>query len=225
MTLSVNVQDLVTSALFNATFTDAGTPNTIALAPGSVGPMAFTGEFSQSIIGPPNNILISSATTISNTGPDAIRITAALSGQNFVGPDNQVALTASGTWLNTVGSVMNMEWFNDPNNGLGAACLNALPACLPFSAPGNLVGSFTSPAAIDPTSSYAFNPGTGLLPIPDTGLFSMTELWTYTLLPGGSLVSRGQTELKSLNISEPGTLFMLGTGLIGFSLLRRRRAV
>lgn len=56
---------------------------------------------------------------------------------NFVGPDNQVSLTGSGTWLNTMGSVMNLAFYDDQTDtGLATAA--------------QLVGSFTSPAALDP---------------------------------------------------------------------------
>jgi len=227
MRLTLTATNLTTSAVFASTFTDVslGTPNVIAIGAGNTGPIFFTGEFASSTVGPPLNILNTSATSISNTSTtDTFLLVAALSGMNFVGPDNQISLTASGTWEGTAGSTFTSQWYNDPTNTLGADCVNPLPNCLPLTTPGNLVGSFTSDPAIGLTSSYAYSPPTGPLAIPDTGLFSMTEFWTYTLAPGGSLVSRGQTELKSFaSIPEPSTLLVFGTGLVGFGLMRRRR--
>jgi hypothetical protein len=85
------------------------------------------------------------------------------------------------------------------------------------------VGSFLSPAAGNPTSSFEYSPPTGLLAIPDVGDFSMTEVFTYTLLANGELVSRGTTEIKTNDIPEPASLFLFGSAMIGLSLIRRRK--
>lgn len=232
MQLTLTATDLVTNTVFSETFTDSGTPNVINVGAGTSGAIAFTGEVATSTIGPPLNTLITDALTVRNTSAtDAYSLVAAVSGMNFVGPVNAVALTGSGTWFGTPGSVMSLSFFDDPTNTLGGACSNPpavpggapAPSCLPLTTPGNLVGSFTSPAAEDPTSSYSFSPGITMLAIPDTGPFSMTEMWSYTLAPGGDLVSRGQTETKINFTPEPASLLILGAGLAGIGLIQYRR--
>jgi hypothetical protein len=55
----------------------------------------------------------------------------------------------------------------------------------------------------------------------------MTEEASGLLVAGGSLVNRGQTEIKFQQaVPEPGTLGMLGTMLasLGFVAWRRRRS-
>jgi hypothetical protein len=228
MQLILTATDVTTSpnAVFTTTFSDVpfgtdtvtaqSSPNSIAIPAGVQGGIAFSGELSTSTIGGVLNSLITSALNVRNNSPtDTYHLTAALSGMNFAGPTNSVSLTGSGTWQTTAGSIMNLRFYDDPANRLGASS--------PTDAPGNLVGSFTSAASVGVTDSYAYSPGTTLLGIPDSGPFSMTETWDYTLGPGGSLVSRGQTESKSFNAPEPASLAVLGVGLTGLGLINRRK--
>jgi hypothetical protein len=212
--LTLTATDVTNPATYSTTFSDVvyggdtvtggSSPNDILVTAGVQGGISFSGEDSLAIVGASSNTLITSALSVSNTSSDTYTLTAALSGMNFVGPANTVALTGSGTWLNAVGSVMTLAFYNDPTNTLGAATGT--------DAPGNLVGFYVSSPALDPTSSYQYSPGTVFLENPDGGEFSMTETWTYTLLPGASLISRGQTEADG-ELPEPSSLPLLVTGL------------
>jgi hypothetical protein len=175
-----------------------------------------TGELGQATSAGGIGSLASSALTVTNMLGVVAHISAVLSGSDFVGPANRISLSGSGTWLGSPGSVITQTWYDDPGNVLGGAAIGDTP--------GNLVGTFTSTPASNPTSSFQFSPATAPLAVPDTGPFSMTEAWTYTLAPGGELESRGQTEVKSfVPIPEPGALGLLGTGLLGLGLTFFRR--
>lgn len=195
------------------TFTDTGTPNQIFIATYSVGLVTVTGEFAMEVVNG-NDELTSSSFNITNNGSGVASVSAALSGQNFVGPVAVYNAAGSGTWANTPGSSMTESWYYDPTNTLGAHTATDTP--------GALLASLSSTPAVGSTDGFSFR-ASGYLPVP-TGPgddFSMTEAWSYTLDgDGGSLVSRGQSEIAT--VPEPATLGMFAVGMLGLTMLRHR---
>jgi hypothetical protein len=105
---------------------------------------------------------------------------------------------------------MHLNWFDDPTNaGIADASTQ--------------INTFTSTPANPNLFSYATTVDSASLHNPDTGLYSMTETWNYTLAPGGQLQNRGQTEDKVFT-PEPATLLLLGAGIFGLGIVRRRKS-
>ena len=78
--------------------------------------------------------------------------------------------------------------------------------------PGNMVDTFFFDPTLNP-ESFAHN-FSGALATPDGWAYSMTMGFTFDLVNGGSLVSRGQAEIKPLAaIPEPETYALMLAGL------------
>jgi PEP-CTERM motif len=190
--------------------------NTISVAAGTLGAVQFSGELSTSTIGSFINLLQTSALTVLNPSTtDTYRITASLVGMNFIGPANRVSLAGSGTWqqtgANNVFDPINYQWFDDTTNS-GIAGV------------GDMTGNYTNPTFSGVTQGFSFTVNNAPLANPDTGLYSMSEVWSYTLKPGQELENRGLTESKTFDAPEPASLLLLGAGTLGIGMIRRRRS-
>jgi hypothetical protein len=116
-----------------------------------------------------------------------------------------VTTPLSSNWLSsfttnqiTNGWTVNEATYYDPGNGLYAETDPLDSATLTSS---NQVASSTDPANVT------------------TGMFSLTEVFTITAIAGGG-TANDTIDLQA--VPEPGTLALLGAGLIGLGFIRRR---
>jgi len=187
-------------------------PKVLQLADQTINGVQVNGSIQTSQAGAVNTIDTSSLSIVNVSGQNRT-ITFTVGDTSFQGPVDTFVTSGSGTFQGPVGSNVTLTWFNDPNNVQGGESAGDTP--------GTPVDTFAVTQTIPISQSFSHN-NSG--PVADPADFSMTLYANGTLLPGATLLSRGQTETKfSTVIPEPSSLALLGGSLLLTGLILRRK--
>lgn len=97
-------------------------------------------------------------------------------------------------------------------------------ACIDQGNGQNNCGLYATPPIVADITQPGAGSATTTTPVPLlNGPFSMTELISFTLSPGALINYSSSSDLSSNNVSEPGTIAILGTALLGLGMISRRK--
>jgi PEP-CTERM motif len=184
----------------------------LQIANQTIAGVQFLGSSQTQVIGPTNSLNSSSFQFINNNA-GTVALQLAVSGTDYQGPVAVFSASGSGTFQSAVGSDASLSYFADPANSQGATTPTSLPGAL-------LAGPDLKTAALL-TDSFAFDHNSTFIA---SGPYSMSLGTTIDLVAGGSVVGRNQAIVtEQVAVSEPGSLALLATGIVGLGLMLRRR--
>jgi len=187
-------------------------PGILEIAPTTLNGVFFTGEIAASTSPGGPDILNNSVLDVINTTGVTKHLNLIVSDTGFAGPVSEFAAAGSGTWQNTIGSSITLNWFADPANAQGADGSG--------STPGTLLTTFSNTAT---SIVQSFSNGTAIGPFVAAGPASLTMQATYDLDPFGQLINRGMT-VELTAVPEPSTWMMLALGFVGLGYAAVRRS-
>jgi len=189
----------------------------MALANQTVNGVEIQGSSQIQTIGPLNSLNTSSFQVINHNLSDTA-ITIAISGINFLGPVTSFSASGAGTWQSADSSTINLSYYGDAANQQGAD--NALDT------PGLLLATFND-VAVGAADAFSFNQSgafaAGPLYSMSLGTSGVLDAWDGLAGTESVLVGRSQTILTTQAIPEPITLALVGMGLVGMGLSRRKQ--
>jgi PEP-CTERM motif len=172
--------------------------------------VTFLGSSQTQLTGGTNELTTTSF-QITNNNAASVNYQIAVGGTSFVGPVTEIQQTGSGSWTNAVGSNITMSY--------AASSANTQGANTPTDLPGTLLSTSPQFTAALPADSFLYDHTT---PFVTAGLYSMTMDASGTLIAGGQLTGRAQSEI-AINTPEPASLAILGAGLLGLGFVASRK--
>jgi PEP-CTERM motif len=208
----IDIGGHVLTCAASAACNTSASPDKLTLAPVVLDGVAFQGEEVLSTTSHGQDILSNSVLSVTNTNAFSVPVEVVVSDTDYPGPVEIYNVAGAGTFVDSIGSVLNLNFFADAANGQGADGTGATP--------GTNIFNYTSPTVTLPTEGVSLLDGTG--PFFASGPVSITERATYSLAAGGQLLNRGMSEVLTV-VPEPSTWAMMIIGFAGLGYAAFRR--